>query len=136
MMHILLAEDNLGDILLVRHALEEHHVSHELHVVKDGGEALAFLAGMGKPGKAPCPDVMLLDLNLPKVDGSQLLREFRKHPECAHTPVIVVTSSDAQADRKRMTELGVTRYFRKPSDLDAFLELGSVVKEIVGGTVA
>ena len=87
--------------------------------------------GYGPAGEAPFPDVILLDLNLPKVDGPQLLSEFRKHPECANTPVIVVTSSDARTDRDRMAELGITSYFRKPSDLDAFLKLGSVVKEIV-----
>ena len=90
----------------------------------------------GEYSDAPTPDLILLDLNLPKVDGPQVLSEFRKHPECANTPVIVVTSSDARTDRDRMAALGVTRYFRKPSDLDAFLKLGSVVKEIVEARTA
>jgi chemotaxis family two-component system response regulator Rcp1 len=97
-LHILLAEDNPGDILLVEQALEEHRIPYELHVVHDGGESLNFL-----------------------VDGPQVLREFRKHPACAHTPVIVVSSSDAQRNRTQMAELGITRYFKKPLDLDAFI---------------
>lgn len=128
---ILLAEDNPGDILLVEQALDEYQVPHELHVVRDGDEALAFVARMGTAGGVPCPDLMLLDLNLPKVDGPEILTEFRKHPECTHTPVIVVTSSDTQRDRARVEGLNVSRYFRKPSDLAAFLQLGAVVKEVV-----
>ena len=80
MLHILLAEDNFGDVLLVEQALTEHQIDHELHVVKDGDEALQFLDRMGEAGGPPCPDVLLLDLNLPKVEGPQVLQEFRKHP--------------------------------------------------------
>jgi len=104
---------------------------HELHVVRDGGEALAFLARMGLPDGPPCPDVVLLDLNLPKADGVEILAEFRRNPACAHTPVIAVTSSDTPKDRSQMAALGVNRYFRKPSDLEAFLELGATVREVV-----
>ncbi len=131
MVNILLAEDNPGDIFLVRKALEEHAIAHELHVVSDGEEALAFVAHMGQPGRAPCPDVLLLDLNLPKVDGPELLKQFRKHPACADIPVIAMSSSDMHRDRARMAELGVVRYFRKPSDLQAFLQLGALVREVL-----
>lgn len=130
-LHVLLAEDNLGDIVLVRRALEEHQIEHDLHVVKDGAEALDFIAQMGKPGHVPCPDLVLLDLNLPKVDGAHVLLEFRKHDGCARTPVIAVSSSDLAADRERMAALGVARYFRKPSSLDGFMRLGAVVREVV-----
>ncbi len=131
MTQILLAEDNPGDVFLVQHALEEHGIEHELHVVTDGAEALAYLAQMGAAGSVPCPDLLLLDLNLPKVDGPQVLTEFRQHPECAQTPVIVVSSSNAERDRARITALGIARYFRKPTDLTAFLQLGAVVREVV-----
>ena len=130
-LNILLAEDNPGDILLIRQALNQHGISSLLHVVRDGEEALAFVAHMGETGGAPCPDLMLLDLNLPKVDGPEVLCEFRKHPQCEHTPVVVITSSDAHKDRARMAQLGIASYFRKPSELDAFLRLGAVVREIV-----
>jgi CheY-like chemotaxis protein len=129
--NILLAEDNMGDILLVKEALATHQIPHQLHVVRDGGEALTFVSRIGEPGGTACPDIVLLDLNLPKVDGSVVLAEFRKHPLCVHTPVIVITSSDAPKDRARVGALGVAYYFRKPSDLDAFLTLGSVVKQFL-----
>ncbi len=133
MLRILLAEDNLGDIFLVRRALAEYRIAHELHVVRDGGEALDFIAHMGEPGGVPCPDVFLLDLNLPKVDGAEILARFRQHPECIHTPVIAVSSSDMPQDLTRMAALGVDRYFKKPSDLTAFLELGAVVRDVAAG---
>lgn len=128
---IFLAEDNLGDVLLVQEALAAHQISHELFIARDGGEALQFVSRMGDDGQAPCPDLMLLDLNLPKVDGPAILEEFRKRPECVETPVVVISSSDAPKDRARMKELGVAHYFRKPSDLEAYLELGSVVKGLL-----
>jgi chemotaxis family two-component system response regulator Rcp1 len=132
-LQILLAEDNLGDVLLVQYALKSHNIPHELHVVRDGDEALAIIEHMGEPDGIPCPDLMLLDLNLPKVDGPEILGKFRKHPYCAETPVIVISSSDAHRDRERMAQFGIARYFRKPSDLNAFLKLGAVVAEVVEG---
>jgi CheY-like chemotaxis protein len=131
--HVLLAEDNIGDVRLVSRALREHHIDHELQLVEDGEQALAHIKTMGKPGFPPCPDVLLLDLNLPMVDGPEVLREFRKHPACAHTPVIVVSSSYAVKDREPLTQFGIARYFRKPSDLVEFMKLGAVVKEVVEG---
>jgi CheY-like chemotaxis protein len=128
---ILLAEDNLGDIVMVQKALQEYHIPHRLHIVRDGAEALAFVSHIGEPGGSARPDLVLLDLNLPKVDGRQILTEFRKHPECFEAPVIVVSSSDAPRDRASMAELGIARYFRKPSDFDAFLRLGAVVREVM-----
>jgi CheY-like chemotaxis protein len=134
-LQILLAEDNEGDVILVEQALAEHNIDHELHVVRDGDEALDYLAGMGKPEGPPCPDVLLLDLNLPKVDGPQVLQQFRKHPACTQTPVIIVTSSDAPQDRKRAKVLGANAYFRKPSDLMEFMALGTVIQEVLGRVV-
>jgi len=131
MADILLAEDNLADVLLVRQALETHHVEHELHVVRDGDEALEYIALMDQPGGTPCPVLLMLDLNLPKIEGSRVLVEFRKHPRCAHTPVIVVSSSNVRRDREELAALGVDRYFTKPSDLDEFLQLGAVVEEVI-----
>jgi len=128
---ILLAEDNLGDILLVQRALAKYSISHRLHVVRDGAEALTYVSHIGQPGGTLCPDLVLLDLNLPKVDGRQVLSEFRKHPGCSEAPVIVVTSSDAPRDQARMIELGIARYFKKPLDFEEFLKLGAVVREIV-----
>ena len=131
MLHIFLAEDSQADILLVQEALRKYHIDHELYVAKDGEQAINFVERMGQPGCAPCPDLVLLDLNLPKADGPQVLSELRQHPECADTPVIVVTSSDAPKDRARVSKFGIKRYFVKPLDLDAFLQLGAVVREVV-----
>jgi CheY-like chemotaxis protein len=132
LVNILVAEDNLGDLLLIQRALEEHEVVHEMHVVRDGSGALAFVERMGRPEEAiPCPDVFLLDLNLPKIDAPEILNELRKHAACAQIPVIAVTSSDTPKDRAQMAEFNVARYFRKPSHLEAFLQLGAVVREVL-----
>jgi CheY-like chemotaxis protein len=120
--------------MLVQEALEEHRIAHHLHVVKDGAQAVEFLAKAGTPGHAPCPDLLLLDLNLPKLDGFGVLQEFRKRPECVHTPVIIVTSSDELRDHNRIEALHVSSYFRKPLEYEAFMKLGAVVKEILGGS--
>jgi CheY-like chemotaxis protein len=132
LLNIVLAEDNPGDVMLVQEALEEHQIAHQLHVVKDGAQAIEFLSKAGTPGHAPCPDLLLLDLNLPKLDGFGVLQEFRKRAECVHIPVIIVTSSDELKDRNKIEALHVSSYFRKPLEYEAFMKLGAVVKEIVG----
>ena len=136
MLQILLAEDNEGDVILVGQALAEHEIVHQLHVVTDGDEALNFVAKMGNGDGPPCPDVLLLDLNLPKVDGPKVLERFREHPGCARTPVIIVTSSDAPKDRAQVKALGANAYFRKPSDLTEFMALGALVKQLVEKSTA
>lgn len=129
-LRLLLAEDNRADVMLVRQALAEHQIQHELHLVTDGEQALEFIAKMDNSGGLPCPDIVLLDLNLPKVDGIQVLGEIRKRPELAAIPVIVVTSSDAPTDRSRVAQLRVRHYFRKPSDYEEFIKLGALVREV------
>jgi CheY-like chemotaxis protein len=132
--HVLLAEDNRGDVVLVSEALVAHNIPYELQVAVNGAEAMDFVMRMGKPGEAPCPDILLLDLNLPKIDGHEVLREFRRHPACATTPVIILSSSDRPDDRERVRALGVTRYFKKPTRFDAFMKLGTLVKEAIEET--
>jgi CheY-like chemotaxis protein len=129
---ILLLEDNPGDILLVQKALQKHHIRHRLHVIRDGEEALAYVARIGEPGGEPLPDLMLLDLNLPKADGGEILSAVRGHPGSAGVPVIVVSSSAALRDQTRMAKLGIVRYFRKPLDFDEFMQIGAIVGEVVG----
>jgi CheY-like chemotaxis protein len=131
---ILLVEDNRGDIFLIRTALKEHQLTHELHVLTDGLEAANYIERVGESSETPCPDVLLLDLNLPQRDGHELLQLFRAHPVCRDKPVIICTSSSAERDRKRAAELGATRYFCKPSDVDEFLTLGAVVREVIEPT--
>jgi CheY-like chemotaxis protein len=128
---ILLAEDNASDVFLVRQALAEHHVESDLKVVGDGEAALRYVKAMGKPGNDPCPDLMVLDINLPKADGISVLAAFRQHPDCEETPVIMVSSSDSATDRRKAAALGVDLYFRKPSQLDEFMKLGEVVRAVL-----
>lgn len=130
MIQILLAEDNRGDVLLVREALDTHGIGYQLHVASDGVQAAGYIENIGLPAGPPCPDLLLLDLNLPKKDGHELLKLFRSHPICAPKPVIVITSSDAPSDRRRAAELGAN-YFRKALDLDEFMKLGTLVCRIM-----
>jgi two-component system response regulator len=129
-LQIFLAEDNPGDVELVRESLREHDLEYQLSLVSDGAEAKRYIARMGESPDAPRPDLLLLDLNLPKADGCELIAMFHAHPLCTHTPVIVVTSSNARADRERAAALGAARYFRKPSELKEFLQLGAVIREL------
>src|SRR5438046_2391334 len=115
---ILLAEDNEGDVFLVRRALEKRGLPAELVVQHNGEEALAWL-----DSHSNAPDLILLDLNLPRVDGAQVLSHLRKSDTFSCTPVIVLTSSDSPKDRDMALELGANVYFRKPTDLASFMDL-------------
>jgi CheY-like chemotaxis protein len=129
-LRIFLAEDNPGDVELVREALREHHIEHELTLARDGMAAKSYIERLAAAPDSPLPDLLLLDLNLPKAEGHELFSMFRANPRCTHTLVIVVTSSNAPRDRERAEALGAAHYFRKPSDLAAFLELGSVIRKL------
>jgi len=126
---ILLIEDNKPDVYLVRKSLQEHRISHELRVVRDGEEALRFIAEIG--GANPCPALVLLYLNLPRVDGREILYRLRANPQASPVPVIAMSSSDSPADRTAIIQLGARAYFRKPPDLDQFMRLGRVVTEVL-----
>jgi two-component system, chemotaxis family, response regulator Rcp1 len=109
-LNILLAEDNDADVYLVHEALRAHAVEYQLHLAIDGTEIEHYLQRLGNTPDAPCPDVFLLDLNLPKTDGHDVLNQFRAHPLCTTVPVVIVTSSDAPRDRKRAERLGANVY--------------------------
>lgn len=130
-LNILLAEDNEADVYLVHEALRAHAMDYRLHVAIDGTEIERYLQRLGNAPDAPCPDIFLLDLNLPQTDGHDVLKRFRAHPLCERVPVVIVTSSDAPRDRKRAELLGANAYFRKPSNLQEFMELGRVIKDAV-----
>jgi two-component system, chemotaxis family, response regulator Rcp1 len=127
---VVLTEDNQGDVFLVREALQLHGVRAHLTVHRDG-EQMDQLINQIETGKAPCPDLFLLDLNLPKRNGEALLARMRQSPLCAHVPIIIVTSSDSPNDRETMARLGANGYFRKPSDFDEFMKLGGTVKNML-----
>jgi CheY-like chemotaxis protein len=128
LVQVLLADDNPGDVILIREALKGHGFDFELIVQPDGEKMAGYLDRIDS-GDAPCPDVVLLDLNLPKKDGFILLERIRKSVPCQDIPVIVVTSSDSAKDREATARLGANEYFRKPSDVDEFMRLGEVVRK-------
>lgn len=128
---ILLAEDNPADIYLIRRALAENNVSCLLQVVLDGNEALSLLRAEGKFAGAARPQLILLDLNLPRHDGMEVLQYVRQDRQLATVPVIVFTSSDSPADRLSATHLGVSRFIKKSSLLDEFMAVGAVIRELL-----
>ena len=130
--NLLLIEDNPQDIFLVKTVLEEYEIPYALHVIEDGQDAIDFVETKGKHEDAPCPDLILLDINLPKVSGWEVLSCFRRHPEGALTPVIVL-SSVAHREQERLAKLNVTRFFQKSAGFDGFANLGSAVREALNG---
>ncbi len=120
---ILLVEDNAGDVRLTREALREARVAVELTAVADGEQALAYLRGQGEHAGAPRPDLVLLDLNLPKKNGLEVLEEIKRDPELRATPVIMLTTSSSSRDVAACYDRGVNCYVVKPLDLDDFTRL-------------
>ncbi|NED12835.1 MULTISPECIES: response regulator [unclassified Streptomyces] len=118
---VLLVEDDPGDELMTREAFEDNKIRNTLHVVRDGEEALDFLYRRGAHTGAPRPDLILLDLNLPKYDGRQVLEKIKQDPELALIPVVVLTTSSAEEDILRSYKLHANAYVTKPVDLDQFI---------------
>ncbi|MCX5257244.1 response regulator [Streptomyces canus] len=118
---VLLVEDDPGDELMTREAFEDNKIGNTLHVVRDGEEALDFLYRRGDHADAPRPDLILLDLNLPKYDGRQVLEKIKSDPDLAHIPVVVLTTSAAEEDILRSYKLHANAYVTKPVDLDQFI---------------
>jgi CheY-like chemotaxis protein len=117
---ILLVEDNEGDVGLIKEVLEEGKIRNRLHIVDDGVEAMLFLHREGKYSVSPCPGMILLDLNLPKKDGREVLREIKEKKNLWSIPVIVLTTSNDENDILRAYELHVNAYTTKPLDFDQF----------------
>ena len=117
---VLLVEDSPGDVRLTREAFRDANGSVRLHVASDGVEAVAFLKAEGAHTQAPRPDLILLDLNLPKMDGREVLAFIKGHPSLATIPTVILTTSDAEADILMSYELKANAYLSKPVQLDAF----------------
>jgi CheY-like chemotaxis protein len=120
---ILLVEDDSGDVQLTKLALEESKMSVNLHVVEDGVEALALLRKEGKYANTKHPDIILLDLNLPKKDGREVLAEIKADPNLKRIPVIVLTASQAETDILNAYNLNANCYIIKPVDFDRFVKI-------------
>ena len=123
---ILLAEDNPADVYLIEEALREHGVPYQITLAKDGEAAIAMITA----GDVQ-PTLIMLDLNMPKRGGGEVLTRLRQDPRCATVPVVVLTSSDSPADREEVMRLGATSYIRKPTGLDEFLTIGATIKQLV-----
>jgi CheY-like chemotaxis protein len=120
---ILLVEDNPGDVRLTKEALKEGKVYNNLHWAKDGVEAMEFLRQEGKNAKAPRPDIILLDLNLPKKDGREVLASLKSDSRFKHIPVVILTTSEAEEDVLKSYELHANCYVTKPVDLEKFIQV-------------
>jgi CheY-like chemotaxis protein len=127
LVEILLVEDDPGDVLMTREAFADHKVRNQLHVVSDGAEAMSFLRNEDQYAESPRPDLVLLDLNLPKMDGREVLQAIKSDPDLASIPVVVLTTSEAEEDILRSYSLHANAYVTKPVDFERFI---SVVREI------
>ncbi|PMB41137.1 response regulator [Fischerella thermalis CCMEE 5330] len=120
---ILLIEDNPGDVELTKIALEDSKISVNLNIVEDGVEAIAFLRREGKYANVPHPDIVLLDLNLPKKDGREVLAEIKADDKLKRIPVVVLTTSQAEEDVLKVYNLSANCYITKPVDFDQFVKI-------------
>jgi chemotaxis family two-component system response regulator Rcp1 len=126
---ILLVEDNLGDVRLTREALKEGKVLNTLHVVGDGIDALAFLKHEGQYAKSAHPDIILLDLNLPRMDGRELLAKIKSDSKLRRIPVVILTTSKAEEDILKSYDLHANCYITKPVDMDRFITVVQSIED-------
>jgi CheY-like chemotaxis protein len=121
--HVLLVEDDPGDVLMTQEAFEHHRIGNPLHVVSDGAAALRFLRREGEHTDAPRPGLILLDLNLPLMNGREVLAEIKSDDQLRSIPVVVFTTSQAEEDIVRSYDLHANAYVAKPVDFSRFMEI-------------
>lgn len=126
---ILLVEDNPGDVHLTMEAFKEAKVRNNISVADDGMKAMAFLRHEGEYKNAPLPDLILLDLNLPRKDGREVLAEIRQDPKLTRIPVVIMTTSQAEEDIAKAYDLHVNCYISKPMDLDQFIKVTRSIED-------
>ena len=132
---VLLVEDDPGDVMLVREAFSDHKVGNVLSVVSDGVEAMRFVRGEGEYASVERPDLVLLDLNLPRKSGAEVLAEIKSDPALTTIPVVVLTTSQAEEDVLRSYEMHANAYVTKPVDFDRFGEIVRQIDEFFVGIV-
>ena len=125
---IVLAEDNPPDVFLIREALDQEGLVCDVDTIDDGDEMLSFLDRLEADPMLRCPDLFVVDLNLPKRSGGEILSRVRRAGHCAQVPVIVISSSDAPRDLDLAKAMQVTHYFRKPSELKEFMKIGAHIR--------
>ncbi|MGH7963017.1 MAG: response regulator [Candidatus Binatia bacterium] len=130
-LRIVVIEDNPADVFLIRESLKEQGVECELSIAEDGQEAIALVRREEAADGAERLDLIVLDLNLPKYSGKEILQSIRKSPALAQVPVAILTSSDSPQDRLETSNLGANRYIRKPSSLEEFMQVGALLKEML-----
>lgn len=133
--HIVIAEDNPADVLVIRMALDRAVPDYDLKLFEDGVSILTYVDELERGG-GPWPDLMLLDLNMPKAGGLEVMQRLRGCPAYVYTPVIIITSSARPKDRADALALGAAHYFLKPDDFDKFLTIGDVVTETLKGRLS
>lgn len=129
--HVFVVEDNPADVLLLRMALQHAELDCELTVIDDGREALDFVRQRGQYASAPAPDLAVLDLNIPKNDGLEILEAMRADRAFAEVPVAILSSSSSPRDRAKMEPFRIGRFIAKPPDLDEYLKIGLILKELL-----
>lgn len=127
----MIVEDNRADVFLIRESIEAARIDADLHVMQDGDAAMKYFEEADRDPSVPCPALLILDINLPKVPGNTVLANIRNSARCGAIPVVVVTSSNSARDREEMARLGVEAYFAKPSEYDAFMKLGGILKGVL-----
>ena len=128
---ILLIEDNPADANIIREALEANDVHCDLLLINNGEQAIEFIENV-EAQRSPCPDLVILDLNLPKKTGKEVLERMRASARCRNVAIVILTSSDSRRDRDDASRCGASAYLKKPSHLDEFLKLGGVFKGMIG----
>jgi len=126
---ILVVEDNLADVFLIREAIKASGVNAKVHVVNNGEDAIRFFDSADRDDSSPLPGLVILDINLPKVRGKEVLERLRQSRRCRDASVIVASTSDTLQDRKIAAATGTNIYFRKPSEYDEFMKLGLLIRD-------
>lgn len=131
---MLLVEDNATDVFVIKKVLADCGFGLDVRLARDGQEALRYIRALAADPSAVCPALVLLDLNIPKITGQEILRELRSGSKCNLVPAIIVTSSGAEADRAVANLLRADGYFKKPTSIAAYKELGELVRKVLDKT--